>query len=275
MLQDETLGLLRRFDVSLDPALDEQQLVDRDVIDRLISDAEVGKHDTVLDVGAGCGNITVALAERAKRVIAIEKDPKFIPILESRVGSLGNVEVIIGDALRMDLPRFDKIASNLPYRICEAFVQRLIHLEFTRAALVLPTSFAETLGSSAEDSEYSKLSLIAGAFFTIERREEVRPEAYYPASGTLTRIVTLEARAPRDVVEAVMRRVLARSDMKLRNALREALIEAAPVGVGPSTKREANAVVRSMGLGSLLDERVARLSLGDLQKLYVKLKPFT
>jgi 16S rRNA (adenine1518-N6/adenine1519-N6)-dimethyltransferase len=271
MLREETLDLLGRFGVSLDPALDEQQLVDPNVIDRLVATAEVDERDTVLDVGAGCGNITVVLAEKAGRVIAIEKNPKFIPLLKERTGRLRNVEVILGNALRMRLPPLDKIVSNLPYGICEAFVHRMMRLKFTSAALIVPASFSETMTSIADGPKYSKLSLIAGAFFNIEPGERVDAEAYYPTSGTPTCILALKARGPRDAVEVVLRGVTVRDDMKLRNALREALIEAAPIRGGSSTKRKANAVVSSIGLGELLDKRVARLSLRDLLAIRGKL----
>ncbi len=271
-MRDETLGLLRRFRVSLDPSLDEQQLVDPGVLERLISYAGVSPEDTVLEVGAGCGNITVALAKAAGRVIAVEKSGKFLPILEERTAGLGNVEIVQGDALSMRLPEFDKLVSNLPYRICEAMVQRLTHLEFGAAALIVSSSFARILAAEPGDPNYSRLSLVAGSFFSVERLEEVAPGAYFPEPGKPTSIVRLEPGSAPGLGGSVLRGVLLQEGKKLGNALREALISSHLYG-GPSTKREARAEIRSMRLPpGTLERRVARLSLEEIEFLVSRLE---
>jgi len=56
----------------------------------------------------------LALAREAGRVVAVEKNAKFLPMLEERTRPFGNVEIIHGDALRIRLPPFSKIVSNLP-----------------------------------------------------------------------------------------------------------------------------------------------------------------
>jgi len=268
LLVDETRRLLERFGVDLDPDRDEQQLVDAEVIGLLIEAADVGEQDTVLEVGAGCGNITLALAEAAGRVSAVEKNAKFLPLLEERTAPYGNVELIHGDALRIGLPPFGKLVSNLPYSICEAFVHRLIRLDFEVAVVIVSSSFAGIVTACEDDPRYSKLSLVAGAFFTVERLGAVGPEAYYPPPGVPTSIIRLKPRAADDRRLDILRRVLLQGDRKLKNALREAVIASSRVFGGPSTKREARRWVRSMELGEvLLERRVARLSLADLRLL--------
>ena len=272
LLIEEVKRLLERFRVNLDPGLDEQQLVDAEVVGRLIEIAEVTDRDTVLEVGAGCGNITQALAEAAGRVITIEKNAKFFPMLEERMKPFGNVELIRGDALRMRLPSFSKLVSNLPYSICESFMQRLIRLDFESAAVIVSSSFAETVTAGVGDPRYSRLSLVANAFFTIERLGEVGPDAYYPPPGRSTAIIRLRPREVSDQRLAVLRYVLLQGDKKLKNALREALIASSKVFGSPSTKRAAKERVRSMRLSrELAEKRVARLSLPELELLFRRL----
>ncbi|RJS88918.1 hypothetical protein CW700_06115 [Candidatus Bathyarchaeota archaeon] len=69
---------------------------------------------------------SLVLAEVAGRVLAVEKNRKFLPLLRERTAPYGNVELILGDVLRMKIPPFDKLVSNLPFSICEALIQRLI-----------------------------------------------------------------------------------------------------------------------------------------------------
>jgi 16S rRNA (adenine1518-N6/adenine1519-N6)-dimethyltransferase len=272
ILRKETLGLLKRFGVRVDPALDEQQLVDAGVIERLIDDAAVDRQDTVLEIGAGSGNITVALAGIAGKVFAVEKKGKFIPMLEERTASTRNVVLVRGDALRIGLPPFDKLVSNLPYSICEAVLNMLTRLKFERASLVVSSSFARTVTAGQEDPGFSRLSLLARAYFKAERREDVPPEAYHPPPGGPTSIVTIEPREAGGWRETILRNVLLQDDKKLKNALREAIIASSRAHGGPETKREARRLIESMALGSVtLEKKVARLSLLDLRLLQERL----
>ena len=269
LLRDETIHLLERFGVHLNPSLDEQQLVDAEVIECLMAAADVTERETVLEVGAGCGNITLALAEAAGSVVTVEKNEKFLPILRERTAPYGNVELIHGDALGIRLPPFNKLVSNLPYSICEAFMQRLIHLDFECAAVIVSSSFARIITAREGDPHYSRLSLVTDTFFTIEGLEEIGPDAYYPPPGGSTTLIRLKPRAADSLRLAVLRGVLLQGDKKLKNALREAFIASSEVFGGPSTKREVREQVRLMGLGgAMLEGRVARLSLPELQLLF-------
>lgn len=268
MLREETLRLMEKHNITLDPSLDEQQLVDPRVIKRLIEGAEVNHLDTALDIGAGLGNITVPLAGSARRVYAVERDPKFLPSLRERTAGLGNVVIVHGDALRIVLPQFTKIASNIPFAICEPLIQRLLPLQFERASLIVPESYERTLTAHSDDQGYTKLTLVANAFFKIRHVEDIEPEAYLPHLKIKTSILTLEPRVAEGIGEDVLRRVILQADKKLKNALREALIGSSRVFDAPETKRRANALIGSMGIGdTVLEKRVSRLSLADLIKV--------
>lgn len=272
MLREETLRLMEKHDITLDPSLDEQQLVDPRVIERLIESAEVNPLDTALEIGAGLGNITVPLAGPARRVYAVERNPKFLPALRERTAGLGNVVIVHGDALHIGFPPFTKITSNLPYAVCEAFIQRLTATRFEMAALIVPRSLALKLTARPSDEIYSKLTLVAEAFFEISIIEDVGPEAYLPPPGTTTSIVTLRPRESAGRGEVVLRRVLLQGDKKLKNALREALIQSSEAYGGPSTKRGARALIEEIGVdGGLQEKLVARLSLEDLRALVTRL----
>jgi len=273
LLKNEIRILLKKFNIDLDPELDEQQLVDAIVIERLVRAAGVSKQDTVLEVGAGCGNITMALAEAAGRVLVVEKKEKFFPILEERTAPFDNVDLIHGDALQIRFPPLTKVVSNLPYSICEAMLRRLTRLRFEKASLIVPESFADTVTSEPGDRHYSRLTLVASAFFEILKIGDLEQGSYYPPPGVTTRLITLEPHEAEDYGQELLRQLVLREKMKLKNALRESLIAASRRFPGPSTKREAKEFIASMGLdNSLLDRRMARTSLSDLESV---LKRFT
>jgi 16S rRNA (adenine1518-N6/adenine1519-N6)-dimethyltransferase len=268
MLREETVELLRRFGVAADPSKDEQHLVDADIIKHMIDAAEVDIDDAVLEVGPGSGNITLRLAERAHRVYAVEKNPKFIPILMERLGGLRNVEVVEGDALIVELPAFDKVVSNLPYSISEAFIQRLTRRSFKAASLLVSTSFAGALLAGEEDAEYSRLSFSSNLFFDVELVEQVPPSAYYPEPKMSTSLLSLRPRQVSSSAEAIIRGIMLRGDKKLKNALIDAVIAASPVYGTPSTKRTAKKYAEKLEIGKEAEARVARLPLRILEKVY-------
>ena len=74
----------------------------------------------VLEVGSGSGNLTVKILEKAKRVIAVEMDPRMAAELVKRVQGQPEerrLKVMVGDVIKTDLPYFDVCISNTPYQV--------------------------------------------------------------------------------------------------------------------------------------------------------------
>ena len=86
--------MLTRFNVAVDSSIDEQQLIDPDVINRFTEYSGIEPRETVLEIGPGAGNITEQLLKQARYLICIEKNPKYIPILEHRFKGSDNLKVI-------------------------------------------------------------------------------------------------------------------------------------------------------------------------------------
>ena len=271
MLRDQTLELLQKHGLSAEAALDEQQLVDPKVITVMIEASGLNSSDTVLEIGPGAGNITIELAKKAKKVYAIEKNPKFLSLLEERLTGSG-VEVILGDALTTFLPSFDVLVSNLPYAIVEAMLQRLKRLRFRAASLIVPSTLANTITAQKGEFNYSKLSLEIHLYFDLSMVSFVMPVSYYPEPKTETVIIVLKPREAKGPAEAVVWHLLKQGDKKVLNALREAFISSSAKGY-PSTKRTAKEAVGVLGLDkSILEKRVASLSLADIELIFGRLE---
>ena len=268
MLREETQRTLTRHRIQLDPALDEQHLVEPLVIDSLIENAEIDEGDTTLEIGAGLGNITVRLAARSGKVVAVEKNPKFIPLLKERASKLVNVDIIQDDILTSKIPPFTKLVSNLPYSICQAVFIRLIHHDFRKASLIVSSSFADVITAKPGDENYSRLSLVSSLFYKIERIHEIPPGSYHPQPGVRTSMITVKPVPASGAPQEILRLLIRCDRMKLKNALREALISSSKEKESPLTKRKARHTIKSMSLDPrVLDTRVARLPLDDLLTL--------
>ena len=102
-------------------------LVDRRVIESLVDGSGVGPGDVVLDIGAGNGLITQAIARRGARVVAIERDPALVRRLRDRFGPGSGVAVVAGDILTASLPREPfAVVANIPFGITTKILRRLL-----------------------------------------------------------------------------------------------------------------------------------------------------
>ncbi|HDM67079.1 MAG TPA: ribosomal RNA small subunit methyltransferase A [Thermoplasmatales archaeon] len=130
------------------------------VAEREVEYAEVSKEDVVLEIGPGWGILTKKLAEHAKKVIAIEIDDLLVSHLKVMMPS--NVTVIKGDAVEIDfstIPPFNKIVSNIPFRISSPITFKLIKQGFDKAVLMYQKEFAERMIAKPGDENYSRLSV--------------------------------------------------------------------------------------------------------------------
>lgn len=128
------------------------------VVESIVAKSNLKPTDVVLEIGPGTGNLTQRLLESAKRVIAVELDPRMVVELQRRFSSSPlrhNLTLIQGDFLKCDLPYFDVCVANTPYQISSAIVFKLLaHRPMFRSAILMfqkvcTASTARTLRSFA------------------------------------------------------------------------------------------------------------------------------
>ncbi len=115
-------------------------LVSEVVLEQILEVAEIKKSDIVVEVGPGMGVLTQVLAERAGKVIAIEKDRTFVPVLNKYFDKNKNVEIVEQDVLKYNfesLPGKYKIVANIPYYLTSHLIQILLALKNKPGRIVL------------------------------------------------------------------------------------------------------------------------------------------
>lgn len=123
--------LLRRHRITLQHRLGQNFLIDPAVRDAVAAAAQCSPDGDALEVGAGVGTLTVALARRCRRVVAVELDHALIPALREVLSSHSNVEVVEADILRFDSEAAfphggETVAGNIPYNLTGALIRKLL-----------------------------------------------------------------------------------------------------------------------------------------------------
>ncbi|HOO54975.1 MAG TPA: 16S rRNA (adenine(1518)-N(6)/adenine(1519)-N(6))-dimethyltransferase RsmA [Methanothrix sp.] len=173
-------------------------LVDRRVLARIGDYASLSEEDRVLEIGPGTGNLTEVLSTRVGTVFAIEVDPNLASSLEGR---FPNVQVIRGDALKVPLPDYNKIVSNLPYQISSKITFRLLERPFDLAVLMYQREFAERMVARPGTKEYGRLTLNVALRAEAEILERVPRGAFRPMPAVESAIVRLRPRESRIPVD--------------------------------------------------------------------------
>jgi 16S rRNA (adenine1518-N6/adenine1519-N6)-dimethyltransferase len=135
-------------------------LIDSNVAKREVQYANISDEDVVLEIGPGKGILTRLLAQKAKKVVAIEIDKNLVNSLKNLLPD--NVEILNDDATKIDfnkLPKFNKIVSNLPFQISSPITFKILGYDFDLAVLIYQKEFADRLIAKPKSKAYSRLTV--------------------------------------------------------------------------------------------------------------------
>lgn len=171
-------------------------LVDFLLLDRLVEYGEISKKDVVLEIGAGTGELTWRIAEKARKVIAVEIDGRLIKEASKKLHVYDNVELINGDILKIKdkIKEFNKVVSNPPYQISTKLMHWLVANLPERIVLTLQKDFAEKVISPPGSRKYVYTSFLANLFYKCRIVEEVSRNLFKPMPRVDSAILLMEKR---------------------------------------------------------------------------------
>lgn len=177
-------------------------LVDKNVIERIISAVGPQPDETIVEIGPGRGALTARLVKATGRVIAVEFDRDLAPQLRTQFSGASNLQVIQADALTTDFCKTIKpatqarIVANLPYNVGTAILQRLIEQRacISEMTLMLQREVVDRIMAQAGSSERGYLSVLIEAYCEAERLFDVPPRAFRPAPKVWSTVVRLRVR---------------------------------------------------------------------------------
>ncbi len=200
MLKSRLFYLLSKYNLRINSDLGQNFLIVDDIIKREVERAEIKANETVLEIGPGLGFLTDELSKYAKKVYAVEKDSRLVEILQKEY-SWENVEIIRGDALKVEFPKFDKIVSNLPYQISSPITFKFLRHDFKKAVLIYQLEFAQRMTAKPGDKNYSRLSVMVQAKADVELVERIGRGAFYPKPKVDSAVIILNPKPKEEQIE--------------------------------------------------------------------------
>ena len=183
--QMDVPGLLRSHGLRPDKSLGQNFLIDPIYLDLVADAGDITKEDTVLEIGAGLGNLTRLLSARAREVLSVELDPDLIPILQSVITPTQNVRIIQGDILKVDLSNLFPsteylVVANIPYYITSNLIRHLTSSgkRPLRIVLTIQKEVAERI--TAQSGKLNLLGLSVQVFGAPIVVSKVPAGAFYP-----------------------------------------------------------------------------------------------
>ncbi len=173
-------------------------LMDTYAIKELVATANVSKEDTVLEIGMGTGNVSVQIAERAKKLVGVEIDKDMLPHVSAALEKFTNVEILhedglrlLRDALRVRTLGINKIVASIPYQITSPILHECVNLSLfiDTAALVIQKEVAQRITATIPDTNY--LAIFLDAFFDVEMVRIIERGAFNPTPNVDSAIVLL------------------------------------------------------------------------------------
>lgn len=195
----EVTDLLARHGITPRKALGQHFVADPNIVRKLVRLARVGPGDEVLEVGAGTGTLTMALAEAGCRVLAYEVDRRLEPLLTEVVADLPGVELRFADAMQVDFagvlahPGWT-MCSNLPYNVGTPLLLGLLREvpHIGRYVVMVQREVAERLVAVPGSKDYGVPSVVAQLFSTVEIAFRVPPQVFVPPPEVESAVVLLE-----------------------------------------------------------------------------------
>lgn len=272
--------LLSRHGFSFSKKLGQNFLINPAVCPRMAASCGAGPEDGVLEIGPGVGVLTRELAAVAGKVVAIELDDRLLPVLRETLADCDNVEIVHGDALKLDLSaliaekfggRRVFVCANLPYYITSPLIMALLESRLPVEALtvMVQREAADRLCAAPGTRAAGAVTLAVAYYAAPQKLFDVSRGSFLPAPNVDSAVIRLAVR-PQPPVQAaneqLMFRLIRAGFGQRRKTLMNALSAAVPdkdalraalaaAGVSPTARAEEITLAGFAAVTNALDEQ--------------------
>ncbi len=200
-----TSGIIEKYGLRFQKKYGQNFLIDANILKKILVAAQVTKQDCVIEIGPGIGTMTQYLAESAREVVAVEIDKNLIPVLEETLADHGNVTVINGDILKVDISALAaernegmpmKVVANLPYYITTPVIMGLLEngAPVSDITVMVQKEVAQRMQAGPGTKDYGVLSLAVQYYAKVEMVGNVPPSCFMPRPKVGSCVVKLVRR---------------------------------------------------------------------------------
>jgi 16S rRNA (adenine1518-N6/adenine1519-N6)-dimethyltransferase len=163
-------------------------LLDKNVQEKIIQNCRLTSNDTVLEIGAGRGELTLHIARHVRRLVAIEKDRTLYTILTKKLSDYKNTELLNADILKFDIKEYFingenlKIIGNIPYNITTLIVQHLFKYldKIDSMYFTLQKEFSQRLIATPGTKNYGAMSCFVQYYTKPEQLLLIKKGSFWP-----------------------------------------------------------------------------------------------
>lgn len=188
--------IIKQYRLHPDHSRGQNFLIDEKVLAKIVGAGELTPQDTVVEIGAGLGVLTIELAQRAGHIIAVEVDKKLALILRENLLDFKNVEIINDDALLFDMAKLSgnyKFIASIPYNITSAIIEKFLSAENPPQIMVLLVQKEVAERILARPGQMSLLSVATQFYGQPRIIAQVPASAFFPAPKVASAILKISA----------------------------------------------------------------------------------
>lgn len=228
--------IMGKYDFKFSKGLGQNFLISPFVVDDIVFGADINSEDGVLEIGPGIGVMTQAMAEQAKKVVAVEIDSFLLPVLDETLADCDNVEIVAGDILKIDVKSLieksfpgmrPKVVANLPYYITTPIVMMFLEEEMPVSDIVVMVQkeVADRMMAKPRTKAYGALSVAVQYYSEPEIVTTVPKTAFMPQPNVTSSVIRLKVKksevalASKKLFFAVVKDAFSKRRKTLLNAL--------------------------------------------------------
>lgn len=205
----KTKDILTKYNISAKKNFGQNFLIDNNITRNIVINAAVDENVNVLEIGPGIGSLTQELARKANKVVSVEIDERFKPILSENLSEFNNLEIVFEDFLKLDLTSFINeyfdnkpivVVANLPYYITTAILIKIFEnntdLRIIRICAMMQKEVGLRLSAKPSTKDYNSLTILTEYYAQTKIVMKIPKSVFIPAPNVDSVVVLFNLRKP-------------------------------------------------------------------------------
>jgi 16S rRNA (adenine1518-N6/adenine1519-N6)-dimethyltransferase len=201
-----TKEIIAKHNFSFKKSLGQNFLIDQNILNKIVSFADLTEESGVIEIGPGIGSLTERIASSAKNVVAFEIDQRLIPILEETLEPYGNTKVINKDILEANISEVIEenftdgqdimVVANLPYYVTTPIILKLLNdnLPIRGIVIMIQKEVADRIAAKPGTKEYGSLSIAIQYYAEAETMMVVPHTVFIPKPNVDSAVIRITKR---------------------------------------------------------------------------------